>query len=91
MDALLSVLPNLSIGVVSILGLIYVTLKFLATLDIRAERHEKAMTERETAMRMLESDVRKSLSLQLMQNTNAFQENSKVLERIIRHLDGTKN
>lgn len=90
MTELLNVLPNLSIGVVSIGGLIYVTLKFLATLDIRADRHEKAMKEREDAMRALEFDVRKSLSLQLMENTNAMHNNTMVLERIVRRLDGNK-
>ena len=90
MEGLVSILPNLSIGVVSIGGLIYVTLKFLTTLDLRADRHEMAMKERENAMRKLESDVRNTLAAQLIENTNALTENTRALARIIRHLDGAQ-
>jgi hypothetical protein len=59
---LLSVLPNLSIGVVSIGGLVYVVLQFLKALDNRADKHEKAMTEREASLRAVETDVRRFLA-----------------------------
>ena len=85
--SLLSILPNLSIGVISILGLIYVVLKFLEALDKRAEQHSIAMQEREQALRGVEKDVRESLYRHISESTFALQENTKVLARVINHLD----
>ncbi len=85
---LLSILPNLSIGVVSIAGLVYVMLQFLKALDNRADKHEKAMSEREASLWAVETDVRRFLTDQLFQNTIALQENTKVMGRVVRHLDG---
>lgn len=85
--SLLSILPNLSIGVISILGLIYVVLKFLDALDKRAEQHSIAMQEREEALRGVEKDVRESLYKHLSESTMALQENTKVLARVMNHLD----
>ncbi len=82
-----SILPNLSIGVVSILGLIYVVVIFQRTLDRRDERHQEAMKEREQALREVEKDVRNSLYAHLSESTMALQENTKVLSRVINHLD----
>jgi hypothetical protein len=67
---LLSVLPNLSIGVVSITGLVYVVLQFLKALDNRADKHEQAMADREKSLRDVETDVRRFLTDQFSQNTN---------------------
>src|SRR4051794_6955321 len=53
----LSILPNLSIGVVAVGGLVYVVIQFLHALDKRAERHEAAMAEREKALRDVEHHV----------------------------------
>ena len=85
--SLLSILPNLSIGVISILGLIYVVLKFLDALDKRAVQHSVAMQEREEALRAVEKDVRESLYKHLSESTMALQENTKVLARVMNHLD----
>jgi len=90
MPEILSILPNLSIGVVSILGLVYVVLKFLKALDDRADKHEKAMLTREQSLRDVETDVRKFLTEQLSQNTMALQENTKLMARVMRRLDGEK-
>lgn len=86
-SALLSVLPNLSVGVVSIGALVYITLQFIRTLDSRSERHEEAMKERETALRAVESEVRQSLTEQLTQNTIALSENTRALGRVVRHFE----
>lgn len=86
----ISVLPNLSIGVVSIVGLVYVVLKFLAALDSRSDKHEAAMNERENALRQVESSVRITLTEHIAQASVALRENTKILERVVRHLDGTK-
>ena len=85
---LLSILPNLSIGVVSIAGLVYVVLQFLKALDSRADKYEKAIENREKSLRDVETDVRRFLTDQLSQNTIALQENTKVMGRVVRHLDG---
>lgn len=85
--SLISVLPNLSIGVISILGLIYVVLKFLDALDKRATQHGEAMKEREQALRDVEKDVRESLYQHLSESTFALQENTKVLARVTSHLE----
>ena len=94
----LSILPNLSIGVVAIVGLVYVTIKhsesskhqradFLKALDNRTDRHEKAMSERENALREVEKEVRNEISAHLTVSTSVIQEASKVMERVINHLD----
>lgn len=87
MADLLSVLPNLSIGVVCIGALVFITIRFLQTLDARADKHEEAMSEREKAMRDLEASVRQSLTEHLTQASIALQENTKALARVINHLD----
>lgn len=100
-SSLLTLLPNLSIGVVAVLGLAYVSLKhaqtqkdsqdaFIKTLDTRADKHESAMTHREQAMRELEASVRASMTEQLTKNTIALADVAKVLGRVVRHLDGEK-
>lgn len=86
-SSLISVLPNLSIGVISILGLIYVVIKFLDALDKRTIQHAEAMKEREQALREVEKDVRMSLYSHLSESTAALQENTKVLARVMNHLD----
>lgn len=88
MENLLNILPNLSIGVVSTLGLVYVVIRFNITLDERADKHEKAMKEREDALRDVEKSVRENILDYLSANTIALQENTKVMSRVIRHLDG---
>ena len=86
-SSLLSVLPNLSIGVVSIAALVYITLQFLKTLDARSDKHERAMKEREDAMRTLETDIRRGLTTQLAQNTIALNDAAKILSKCITKLE----
>ena len=85
---ILSILPNLSIGVISILGLVYVVMKFLQALDLRADKHERAMNEREERLRIVEESVRVTLTEHIAQASVALRENTKVLERVVRQLDG---
>jgi glycine/serine hydroxymethyltransferase len=88
---LLSILPNLSIGALSIVALVYVTYLFNKNLKDQAERHAKLtadqltnhqtmLDERELAMRRLEKDIRDNLLVQLNKNTIAF-------DRVIDHLE----
>lgn len=82
-----TVLPNLSIGVVSVLSLVYVTYKFLQHIDERTKRHELAMLERENRIRQVEQEVRTTILSQLSQNTEAMNDTAKLLERVAIHLD----
>jgi hypothetical protein len=77
----LTVLPNLSIGVVCVLALVYIAIKFLSILDARVDKHEKSMRD-------LEASVRTNLTDQLTKNTIALADVAKVLGRVVRHLDG---
>lgn len=99
MEQLLTILPNLGIGVVAVLALGYLQVQhniaikaqrddFLKSLDEMATRHERGMQEREVWLRNVEADVRKSLTEQLTQNTVALMDAAKVLARVVRHLDG---
>ena len=85
--SLLSIIPNLGIGVVAILCLGYITKVFLEQLNKRAEAHEAAMTERETALRAVEKDMRGTLATLIVQANSSINENTRVLHRVINHLD----
>lgn len=83
----ISILPNLSIGVVAIGALVFVNTRFLEQLEKRAKAHEEAMKEREKALRDVEADVRRNLTDQLAQNTIALTDSARIMERAIRMLD----
>ena len=70
---ILTVLPNLSIGVVSILALVLVTRGFLAHLKDEREQERKERMESESHFRSLEKEVRVSIMGQLNENTRAFE------------------
>lgn len=78
---LLTILPNLSIGVISVGALVFVTIKFLMHLDTRANSHEIAMKERESALREVEREVRVTILNQLSKNTEVLNDTVKTLER----------
>jgi hypothetical protein len=76
---LLSILPNLSIGVISVLALVYVTLKFVTYQKEHNNIFLKEIKERESSLRQLEAEVRTSVMTQLQENTKAF-------ERVLNHI-----
>lgn len=89
---------QLGIGGLSVAGIIYVSLKhtqttreiqqdFLRTLDSRADKHEAAMTERESSLRQVEMSVRSMLTEQITKNTVALLDVTKVLGQVIRKLE----
>ena len=80
---ILTILPNLSIGVVSILALAYVTKSFLLHLKEEREKERFERTEQETAFRLLEKEVRTSIMDQLNENTRVF-------TRVLDHFNSTK-
>ena len=84
---ILAILPNLSIGVVSVVALVYVCIKFLEHLKSQSEGHAVAMNERETAMRVVEREVRTTIMGQLAKNTEILNDTSKTMERVMLKLD----
>jgi hypothetical protein len=88
--SLLTVLPNLSIGVVSIGALVYVSREFLRHLDSRAVMHEQAMAERESQIREVEREIRTTVLDQLSQNTIVMNDTVKSHERLMVLLDRNK-
>lgn len=87
MEAIISILPNLSIGVISIGALVYVTVQFINKLDERAQAHEEAMDKRETALREVEKEIRLELVQHLKESSVVIANNAAVMERVINHLD----
>lgn len=84
---ILTILPNLSIGVVSVLALVYVVHRFLQAMDERTKRHEVAMKEREVAHRELEKEVRETIFVHLAEARHAVQENGRMMDRVMSKLD----
>ena len=84
---LLSILPNLSIGVISICALVFVAHRFLMHLDALNKRQEEGMMERELALRSVESEVRTSILVQLNTNSQIMNDTSRVLERAVQVMD----
>ncbi|MEQ9135766.1 MAG: hypothetical protein RLO51_11195 [Thalassobaculum sp.] len=76
----LTVLPNLSIGVVSVLALVYITREFIKHLNYVHSEHMGELKEREQEIRSVEREVRLSVTAQLAENT-------RTMERVIQALD----
>jgi len=84
----LTVLPNLSIGVVSIGALVYISIKFLDRLKEKDEeslQQQELMLgeikEREQAFRELEKSVRDTILTQLAENTRVMERANINLQR----------
>lgn len=70
---LLQVLPNLSIGVISIFALMWVTRSFLFHLKNEKEQERIERNQDKKAFRELEKEVRDKIMIQLGENTKAFE------------------
>jgi len=70
---LIKLLPNLSIGVISILALLYVTVSFLRHLKIMTEQDREERQKNQIAFRELEAEVRNKIMTQLNENTRTFE------------------
>lgn len=97
MSELTSVLPNLSIGVIAVLSLVVVTFRFLDRMEKSNVTHEKAMADRENALRAVEKEVRTEFGKLLaqsnhviVQSTHAIGENSKILARAVDRWDSER-
>lgn len=81
MDNLLQILPNLSVGVVAILSLVYVSKEFLAHLKEQNKESRIERQEREIALREVEKEVRTTITTQLSENTRVIERAIAVLDR----------
>lgn len=86
MQDFLSILPNLSIGVVAICGLVYVVVIHNKSQAGLIDKNSEANEKNQNALRQVEADVRRFLTDQLSQNTIALQENTKIMARVIKRL-----
>lgn len=75
----LSVLPNLGIGVVSVLGLIFVVRLFVRHLETLNAQQNEQIEKRDTVLRELEREIRMNVLKQLA-------ENSSTMAQVIEHL-----
>jgi len=89
---LIEVLPNLSIGVVSVLALVWYANKASQSIENMHKQHTdeivsmhksqmSELKEREHAMRAIEQEVRVSITAQLVENTKLFERVVHVLDR----------
>lgn len=79
---LINILPNLSIGVISILSLVWVTKQFIEHLREEKISERLERKENEIAFRSIEKEVREKIMSQLNENTRMFE---KVFEHINKH------
>ncbi len=90
-SSLLSILPQLGIGAIAVVGLVYVCKLFVDKMEKRDAAFSREFTERDAAFRVeirereiafreLEREIRGTLAGQLSKNTS-------VMERIMNHLD----
>ena len=77
---ILTILPNLSIGVISILALVWVTRQFLVHLKEERMLERQERRENEISFRSLEKEIRGNIMGQLNENTKMF-------ERVLRHIN----
>lgn len=86
-DWISETLPNLGVGVASIGAVGFITVNFLKSMKEERREYKAAIDEREQAFRLLEKEVRTSISEQLYNATHQLTENSKTMERVIDHLE----
>lgn len=86
-SSLLTILPNLSIGVIAVGALVYICIQFLKHLDTRDVRHAAERAENQKTLRELEREARTSLSNTLSQSNFALSENTKMMNRVVDVLD----
>jgi hypothetical protein len=87
MDSFLSILPNLSIGVVAVIGMIYLSIRHGNSLERQQENFLAALDKQQQSFRDLEADVRRNLTDQLTKNTVALTDVAKLLAHVSRKID----
>lgn len=87
MDPFLSILPNLSIGVVAVCGMIYLSIRHSEAMERQQNIFLVALEKQQESFRELETSVRTGLTDQLTKNTVALTDVAKLLARVTRRLD----
>ena len=94
MEDIFTTLPNLSIGVVAVLGLVWTFHKVAERSQITSKHFLDEIAEREKAFRTFEREVRTNYAKQLSESTNTLarvsenlKENTRTMERVLNHLD----
>jgi hypothetical protein len=88
----ITILPNLSIGVVAVLSLVWFSIKSQDTMQKMHTKHMEEvagmhtrqleeLNDRERAIRDVEREVRQSITTQLVKNTE-------LMQRVLQHLNG---
>ena len=78
---LISILPNLGIGVVAVLSLVYVTKQFLEHLREIHKEHKEDLAEQRKEIREVEKEVRTNITAQLSKNTHVMEQALLVIEK----------
>ena len=78
---LISILPNLGIGVIAVLSLVYVTKEFLVHLREIHKEHKEDLNSREKEIRAIEKEVRTTITEQLSKNTHVMERALLVIEK----------
>lgn len=77
----LSILPNLSIGVIAVLGMIYLVRYFTDKAEIAHRFHLRQLEQYDERMRGFEKEVRETTMARLEENTRLFQRIVELLNR----------
>lgn len=93
-SSLLTILPNLSIGVISIIGLVYIVVQYNRTSKESLKAFIGELDKRELNMRSVEKEFRAHMTQHINSSTQALIESTKVIstsnsviERAILKLD----
>jgi hypothetical protein len=85
-DFLISALPNLGVGVVAVIGIVYVSVSHNDALNKQQTAFLAALKEENKSFRELETSVRQQLADQLTKNTVALTDVARVLAKAVRQL-----
>jgi len=81
----IALLKDLSLGVVSVLALAYITLKHNNANKELIDLFVSKLDEREKAMRQVETEVRGSIAKQLAHSSQQLARSAQIIDRAVRH------
>jgi hypothetical protein len=81
--SVLTFLPEVTVGVATVIALVYITRSFLIHLKDERETHYERIDKRDDQFRKLEAEVRNNIMGQLNENTEAFR-------KVINHINSNE-
>lgn len=93
----IEILPNLGVGVASVLGMVAIVYFFMVHLkeeresrkiDLRVAQEER--TKKNEEMRAIEKEIRDILTHQVAENTRVMHETNQAIARVVDHLNKDK-